>query len=120
MGAFFHGWRRKAGCITLAMALLLMALWLRSNLLFDQVLLRGNLFISNGGCFVWDWQGWGGPDSDFTHWSSDTASPFSEAWSFVPGGVRFPYWAVVIPLTLLAACLILWKPATAKPTTPID
>ncbi len=30
MGDFFHGWRRKAGCVTLFVALLFMAGWVRS------------------------------------------------------------------------------------------
>jgi hypothetical protein len=37
MGGFFNGWKRKVGVLTLLMALLLMAGWVRSNLRFDQV-----------------------------------------------------------------------------------
>ena len=29
MGEFFHGWRRKTGCVTLLMALLAMGAWVR-------------------------------------------------------------------------------------------
>lgn len=120
MGAFFHGWRRKTGCVTLAVAMLLMALWIRSDILFDQVALYGNLFISNGGCLVWDWQGWGGPNADIIDWHSDKASPFDEAWYFGRDGVRLPYWALVAPLTLLSTYLIFRKPAATKASAPTD
>ena len=40
MAAFFHGWRRKTGCVTLMMALLLMALWVRSDWQVDVVQTR--------------------------------------------------------------------------------
>jgi len=108
MGDFFRPWRRKAGCVLLVMALPLMALWVRSDILFDQIFVRGNLLLSNSGCIVWNWQGWGGPDSHITHWYSDTASPFSEDWYIGADGVRLPYWSIIIPLTLLSAVLILW------------
>lgn len=117
---FFDGWRRKTGCVTLMMALLLMALWVRSDLLVDHVFVRGNVFSSNGGCLVWDWQSWGLPEANITAWQTDKASPFDEDWYVGRNGVRFPYWAVVVPLTILSADLILRKPATAKPTAPTD
>ncbi|MDB5346989.1 MAG: hypothetical protein JWP89_5366 [Schlesneria sp.] len=37
MYTFFHGWRRKAGVVTLVMAIALMAMWLRSYLFNDEV-----------------------------------------------------------------------------------
>jgi len=39
MSEFFHGWRRKVGCAALVMALVLMAMWLRSYLFSDEVLI---------------------------------------------------------------------------------
>ena len=37
MREFFCGWRRKAGCIALVMALALMAGWIRSYTLADWI-----------------------------------------------------------------------------------
>lgn len=120
MGTFFHGWRRKTGCVTLTVAMLLLALWIRSDILFDQIALDGNLFISNSGCLVWDWQAWRGCDADLTDWHSEKASPFDEAWYFGPDGVRLPYWALVAPLTLLSGYLLLRKQVTTKPPASTD
>ena len=45
MGDFFRGWRRKAGCMTLVMALALMIGWVRSHTIQDELLIRiGNRF----------------------------------------------------------------------------
>ncbi len=38
MGDFFHSWRRKMGCVTLMLALMWMALWMRSRDRFDQII----------------------------------------------------------------------------------
>ena len=37
MSSFFHGWRRKAGCVTLVMALVFMGSWLRSLIATDHL-----------------------------------------------------------------------------------
>ena len=37
MGEFFKGWRRKAGVVTLAMACALTAMWVRSEIAYDEV-----------------------------------------------------------------------------------
>jgi hypothetical protein len=37
MGEFFRGWRRKAGCVTLVMACVLMAGWVRSVAYVDVI-----------------------------------------------------------------------------------
>ena len=110
MREFFHGWRRKAGCVTLALACVATGLWIRSYIVFDQLVLAGNLLISNSGCLVWNWSGWGTPELNLVDWYCEHASPFSEEWYFGTDGVRMPYWAVNIPLTLLSAYLLLWKP----------
>ena len=35
MGEFFHGWRRNTGCVTLAVACLFLAGWVRSSIIAD-------------------------------------------------------------------------------------
>ena len=37
MGDFFHGLRRKTGCVTLAIALMFMGAWVRSLRSFDEI-----------------------------------------------------------------------------------
>lgn len=41
MGDFFKGWKRKAGLVTLAMALLVFAPWMRSARIADEFFLPG-------------------------------------------------------------------------------
>jgi hypothetical protein len=41
MREFFHGWRRKAGCVTLVIACLLMGGWLRSLACLDECWVEG-------------------------------------------------------------------------------
>ena len=57
MGEFFKGWRRKAGLVTLAMALVLMVAWMRSAIICDELMIpyRGSLhFIdSRNGRLEW-------------------------------------------------------------------
>ena len=114
MGEFFKGWRRKVGCSLLLLLLPLMTLWIRSNTFYDMIMFKGIQVFSNCGCMAWDWQGWDTPDADVTAWVSGDASPFDEDWYFATDGVRFPYWIIVTPLTLLSAYLILGKPQRAK------
>jgi hypothetical protein len=38
MYTFFHGWRRKMGCVTLMLACGLMAMWMRSDFLLDRTM----------------------------------------------------------------------------------
>lgn len=110
MWEFFRGWRRKVGCVEMVMACALVGMWIRSYIVFEQVVVSGNLVISNSGCLVWNWMGWHDPDLNILHWYSDIASPFDEDWYLGADGVRLPYWALAIPLTLASAYLILSKP----------
>jgi len=41
MGDFFHGWRRKTGCVLLVLALAFYTMWMRSLVLIDVLLLCG-------------------------------------------------------------------------------
>src|SRR5882757_1087048 len=40
MREFFHGWRRKAGCVTLVMACMLMIGWMRSRVVHEGLALK--------------------------------------------------------------------------------
>lgn len=97
MREFFHGWRRKAGVITLGLALAVMGLWIRSRIVDDQFTVCGMQFKSYGGVFE---------RSDFL---------FLDVDRFGSSEAREVFWSlqyawVAIPLTLLSAYLILWKP----------
>ncbi len=107
MGEFFKGWRRKAGLVTLAMALLLTVAWMRSCVTSDVIISHSQMpstsFEScDGGlcCFQW----------------TDTSTAAQHRTSrqtlyFIP------YWSLVLPLTLLSAWLLLVKPRKAKAAT---
>ena len=50
MAEFFRGWKRKVGCVTLLMALMLVAGWVRSEAIRDFIMLDLNKSDGN-----WDW-----------------------------------------------------------------
>ncbi len=129
MGEFFRGWRRKAGLVTLAMALLLMAGWLRSYVIQDVLSINENrtlrLIVSFNGHF--------NSFNGHLNWERLTPSVFLPTssmpvvrWRSFPFNNpavwrnsrallwTVPYWAFVLPLTLLSAWLILIKPRPAK------
>jgi len=146
--SFFHGWRRKIGVVTLLMACVLMAGWVRSLFFADSVTIRGRMSLdynrvsSAGSNIVWlQASGFGGRPRQKSEpiliWRHN-ALPANNVrlvapkfkWKFA--GFAFqerpmsqeavfktlfvPYWSIVIPLTLLAAWLLLSKPRVSKPT----
>jgi len=135
MGDFFKPWRRKTGVVTLVMALTLACGWARSRVVADQLAIRigpDRVFwmISND-----DWTGLAilkaGPyeyrESSFQYWNSvplpnhRNGGPFSginHSWDwYVRRYYIFPYFLLVIPLTLLSAWLLLSK---ARPTAKVN
>lgn len=122
MGHFLHGWRRKAACVTLAMACVLTAAWIRSYFARDEVHFGYNqtyqTTVSVTGGLSWTLI----PDPFATfdwHYSTtpvkspDAVRALSDEAFDDEGAVQSlscPYWALVLPLTLLSADLILWMP----------
>ncbi len=132
MREFFHGWRRKFGVVTLVIACALAGIWIRSRAVEDVAAFtisdRLHMITSSCGRLTW-WacNGTGGP----RHWLEWTADAIEQpvprdrehwvvATYFVPGSDdpernRVSYWtlryySIAIPITLLSAYLILWKP----------
>ena len=97
MGEFFTGWRRKAGLVTLAMAVVLSVGWTRSIKERD---VKGFVLFGKWNVVESDDQtlSWGAEVSSTPHW---------KVW-------YVPYWLLVWPLTLLSAWLIVGKPRKAK------
>ena len=130
MTQFFHGWRRKAGCVTLALALAMLGAMIRSRTIADWCYIPVGQteyeFISEDSQLkmIW-WMQIEAPafsigslelgkafPTDGVEWECmgiqmghDTRDPgLTYVFAF------FPYLSLILPATLLSACLILWKP----------
>ena len=130
---FFHGWRRKAGCVTLVLALVIMAGWARSYTVRDVITTaplfgQGHTLSSDVGELQWvSWKA-NSPRPQFpAGWRSQglryTKLPkirlfrpvkFQMVTASLAGtnaeGFATSHWLFVLPLTLLSTYLILWKP----------
>ena len=123
MREFFYGWRRKTGGFLLVMACVLMACWIRSLRFTDSIAFP----IQKRQFIVSTYQGvvfWAGLDDSSFEWSCEFSSPPDEPLFAVRDDQLLPavesingmdvwtvpYWSVTIPLTLISAYLILWKP----------
>jgi hypothetical protein len=123
MHTFFHGWRRKVGIVSLVMACGLTSAWMRSQFFRDvfcwSIGHEAEVIISDDGILSW-WrlslqhplpQRWNpgfvnrGRDGSYYFRARDWYVELGESDS-----LSVPYWHSVIPLTLLSAYLILWKP----------
>ncbi len=120
----FHGWRRKAGVVLLVVACLLASAWMRSQ--FSREVFcwsighDAEVVISDDGILSW-WrlslqhplrQSWNpgfvnrGRDGTYYFRARDWYVELPESYSWL----SVPYWSIAVPLTLLSAYLILWKP----------
>ena len=148
MHEFVHGWRRKVGVVTLAMACLVTGMWCRSFSVQDVFGWGDSTpdlpiwFASNEGVLVAVAEipiGWSHLRPSISIWETDETKPWEKlfpsniTWSFQfcrfgYGHAEFqfltlPYWSITVPLTLLSASLILWKPrkrTAVKSATPIS
>ena len=133
MREFFKGWRRKAGGGLLVMACGLVGMWVRSLYIYDTLaapqLNRQHIIDSVNGHIWWtgcqsepDW----GFMSTALHQQLTTSEHFAMRWSLVANSEKLrltqwviPYWLITVPLTLLSAYLLLWKPRKS-PAKPVD
>ena len=110
MSGFFHGWRQMAGCVLLLMAIALMGMWMRSRINVQGIWfgVRGwRLSITSHAGISWGQTptdfpvGWWG----YVHPSS---AILTNSFFIITGDMFFA--ALVLPLTLVSAYMILRKP----------
>ena len=131
MSDIFHGWRRKAGCVTLLLALTMLTGWLRSHLVTDHLIFplfgASHQIHSCNGNFLWVVQHSSDIDSIVNRrplrWRTFKANPeyslnmllFSRySMGFSPSAEKtvsvkelgFWYMLPLIPLTLFSAYLM--------------
>jgi hypothetical protein len=143
MREFFQGWRRKIGCATLVMACVLMIGWVRSMREFHCLAVAKNMIVqSTKGRVTLFWDNsdsrnpvlwWHGETTDESYDPLQAQEGLNIDWRWSCAGVTLGaytvqegsrlartdvydvrYWLLVIPLTLLSAYLILWKPRKRK------
>ena len=143
MGEFFKGWRRKTGVVTLAIACMFMAAWVRSTISGDEVTYASGATSCRIIALVDGHLAWLSFDDirptlvpKFPYWSAESFQKFdkfyngkSKTWNwrfcgFAVGTAQNPgkttifvvsFCSIVIPLTLLSGYLLLAKPRPAKP-----
>jgi len=122
MSDFFHGWRRKLGCVLLVMATVVVGIWIRSSIVYDQCVWADsnhkNVVYSLNGEF--GWLRWSVNRRQQLSFGSVPLDSDGEAkWRMLHDMMRAmndagkwtgSYWFIATPLTLLSAYLILWKP----------
>ena len=136
MREVFKGWRRKAGCVALLMACMFFGVWIRGLKIGDEFvwrfLQRHHKLLFEKETITWvsyDDEG----RSTFFYYNMfdcrslneiDLASKLIEAYDdWEESGLRPRCWRVrltvlFIPLTLLSAYLLLWKPRKSVAASP--
>jgi len=118
MSAFFHGWRRKAACITLVMACVLVGAWIRSRNVRDALNWtfagRQHMAVSTRERLAWAAFPYDSSNRRATpmNWyASEMLSP-EGCVEVIDNRPRWEiqYSFVALPLTLFSAYMILWKP----------
>lgn len=110
MWSFFQGWRRKAGVVTLVMAVATMELWIKSYYYMDFLTIRDSRFVvfSQEGYFFWDWLTQLRSTGPILGWGSQPVP--SGGMPFKPMSTGVSYQSVTLILILPSAYLVLWKP----------
>ena len=114
MREFFHGWRRKVGCVALVMAVLACGEWGRRRIDPDAVMLAFGRCQHEITCYddQFFWSSWyAREEHQQIGWTSSprVIIEYRDMDSEVKQA-SLPCWPFRLTLTLLAAYLILWKP----------
>jgi hypothetical protein len=122
MYSFFHGWRRKAGVVTLVVACAVFVVWIRSTIITDTLWIHsGTQFHQVHSCrgFFW-WESREAMATPRWKWTSYRTQYWEDVGSWTKiirhdrtGSAKLviiAYWPLVVIPTLLSAYLILWKP----------
>jgi len=144
MGDFFHRWKRKAGCVTLVMASVVMVAWMRSRSTVDVAMFSlgtcRSVFVSGGQSFQFifyplraffiDPFDAPGVESMFQvdqgsfeqgSYGHNSARGHLEYVTFDDEDeeqiTMIPYQSIVVPLTALSAWLLISKPRPRQ--TPV-
>jgi hypothetical protein len=130
MRQFLYSWQRKAGVVTLVMALVLTGEWIRSRVVQDQIILgvnkRCHVVVSSRGYLRWFAIDDGSPP--FLSWRSGVFTDISNEKFLLATGRGtavvtvyagrdwiVPYAFGAVPLTLLSAYLLLSQPRKRLP-----
>jgi hypothetical protein len=106
-----YTWRRRAGLATLMAAICLTSPWIRSFYICDIIEIPPHEIASTGGGIIWNRLpfitpvGWTSDRTPLADWNNH-----GKWWHFESGHWIIPYWVIVLPIAILAAYQILWKP----------
>ena len=127
MGEFFKGRKRKLGVVTLLLALVFTAGWVRS-VVTAATPFRPNLIAFSPATYEvkdGDFVGIGTERQSLTWWEFDTYDvddPTGHIGNTTAPVIVFaiPFWSIILPLTLVSAFLLLSKPRKSSQTKPIE
>lgn len=118
MREFLRGWQRKAGCLTLLMALAVTGLWMRSWTTSDyfrfQIGDRQHR-LSSTKDYGLAWESWNvanpwNEEVVIDRMGDDSIVRYRKITHEVPIAKESPHLLVVVILLMISACLIFWKP----------
>jgi hypothetical protein len=122
---FFHGWRRRAGCVALVMACVVASSWVRSNTAQEVVWFRRKdiayVMRHEFGVLRWQWDFMSESEPTIGFSSYNFTDTFhgsdGRKWQFSTLAIAAPHWALALPLTFLSIFLLIWKPRN-RPDKP--
>jgi hypothetical protein len=120
MSEFFRGWRRKTGVLMFVVACMLIVEWAKTRVNADYVtyeMQRGGTVIKSSGGRLSVSAIILGEFEKYPIWRWTSAPPTAEILRQLGRrSVEISYAALVIPMTLFSAYLLLSKPRPRKPT----
>jgi hypothetical protein len=119
MRDFFKPWRRKIGTMSLGLACVFLAGWVRSCSISEWIIFEdAHLIItSKFGRIQWNKYGWEVSDGPIQFGSCDVRKipPEYETSEYRNYSQEIPYWTFALSLCILSASLMLGKPPQRNP-----